>query len=75
MGGEQFFRNGRYVQEEYTLLNFSAGVNKDNWSAEFFIDNVGDERAAVHVSTFDYVPTVSTSRPRTIGLRFSYDVE
>ncbi len=75
VGGEQFFRNGRYVQEAYTLLNFSAGFRKDNWGAEFFIDNVGDQRAAVHISTFDYVPTVASSRPRTMGLRFSYDFE
>ncbi|MFK8030193.1 MAG: TonB-dependent receptor [Gammaproteobacteria bacterium] len=75
VGGEQFFRNGRYVQEAYTLFNLSAGIKKDNWGAEVFIDNVGDQRGAVHISTFDYVPTVTTSRPRTMGLRFSYDFQ
>ncbi|MEM7081126.1 MAG: TonB-dependent receptor [Pseudomonadota bacterium] len=75
VNGEEFFQNGRYVQEAYTLFNFSAGVRKDNWGAEFYIDNLGDERGVTHISTFDYVPTVTSTRPRTIGLRFSYDVE
>ena len=47
-----FFRNGRYVQEAYTLLNLSAGVSKDDWTAELYIDNLANERAQTHINTF-----------------------
>ena len=73
VGGETFFQAGRYIQEGYTLLNVSAGVIKDNWTAELFIDNVGDEDGIVNINTFEGMPKVSVTRPRTIGVRLSYD--
>ena len=48
-------------------------MESEQWSAEFFIDNVTDKRAQLHVDTLQYVPKVVTNRPRTFGLRFSYD--
>lgn len=72
-GDGQFFQNGRYVQESYSLFNLSAGINKDNLNVELYVNNLFDERAIVHVSTFDYTPTVATNRPRTIGLRMNYE--
>ena len=65
--------NGRYVQDGYVLMDLAMGVEHDNWSAELFVDNVADKRAQLHVDTLQYVPKVATNRPRTIGLRFSYD--
>ena len=69
----QFFKNARYVQEAYTLINLAVGIQLDNLGIELFVDNVNDEQAIVHISTFDYVPTVSTNRPLTGGIRLSYD--
>ena len=69
----QFFRNGRYVQESYTLVNVAAGFNKDNLGVELYVDNIFDESGMTHVSTFDYTPTVSVTRPRTVGVRMNYD--
>ncbi len=71
----QVFASGRYVQEAYTLVNFSAGVQKDAWGAEFFVNNVTDENATIYINTQDYTPRVTTNRPRTVGVRFSYDFE
>ena len=68
----QFFSNGRYVQESYGLFNVAAGFNKDNLGMELYVNNLFDERATVHISTFDYTPTVATNRPRTIGIRMNY---
>ena len=65
--------NGRYVQDDYVLLDLAVGMESEQWSAEFFIDNVTDKRAQLHVDTLQYVPKVVTNRPRTFGLRFSYD--
>ena len=69
------FLNGRYVMESYTLVNLAFGVEKDNWSAELFVNNVTDENAAIFINTQDFHPRVTTNRPREIGLRFSYDFE
>lgn len=68
-----FFQNGRYIQESYTLVNVSAGVNKDNWGVELFVNNLFDEDGVVNINTFDYTPRVSVTRPRTAGLRFRWD--
>lgn len=66
---------GRYVQDAYSLLHLAVGVSADAWSAEFFIDNVADENAEVYIDTQQFTPHVVTNRPRTIGLRLSYDFE
>ena len=65
--------NGRYVQDDYVLLDLAVGMESEQWNAEFFIDNVTDKRAELHVDTLQYVPKVVTNRPRTFGVRFSYD--
>ena len=65
--------NGRYVQDDYVLLDMAVGFRSDTWGAELFINNVTDERAELHVDTLQYVPKVVTNRPRTFGVRFSYD--
>ena len=69
----EFFRNGRYVQESFALVNVSAGLNKDQMGFEVYINNLFDERAATYIDTQNFVPAVATNRPRTIGIRMSYD--
>jgi outer membrane receptor protein involved in Fe transport len=64
---------GRFVQGDYTIVNLALGVARDAWSAELFVDNVTDESAAVYVDTQNFTPKVVTNRPRSVGLRVSYD--
>jgi len=62
---------------EYTIVNFSAGVDRDNWSLELALDNAFDERA----QSYRYSECTQTVcgpegyvipvRPRTISLRFA----
>ncbi len=68
----QFFQNGRFVQEGYSTFNFSAGVRKDTWGAEFYVNNLFDEVGVININTADYTPRVSVIRPRTVGIRFNY---
>ena len=65
--------NGRYVQDDYVLVDMAVGFRSDTWGAELFVNNVTDERAELHIDTLQYVPKVVTNRPRTFGVRFSYD--
>lgn len=69
----QVFKGGRYVQESYAIANLAFGVTKDDWKAELYIDNVFDESAILYIDAQQYTPKVVTNRPRTIGLRLSYD--
>ena len=67
--------NNQFQQADYTTLDASFGVFKDNWSATLFVENLTDERAEVFIDNQDYVVRITTNRPRTIGLRFSYDYD
>ncbi len=62
----------RQKQDSYSLLNASIGVEKDSWSAKLYIDNLTDKRAELFINNQDDIPRVTTNRPRTIGLSFSY---
>jgi iron complex outermembrane recepter protein len=59
-------------QKAYNTLSLSLGVGKDGWGLELFGDNLTDERPELFRSANDGELRVTTSRPRTIGLRMSY---
>jgi outer membrane receptor protein involved in Fe transport len=64
----------RREQESYTIANVAFGLEKNSWSVDLYIENLTDERAQLFFNTQDDVPRVTTNRPRTIGLRFSYGI-
>jgi len=68
-----------------TVLSLSAGLAKDSWAVELFVQNLTNEDAALGIST-QCATTVSAGdiacgaqpyalrmRPRTIGIKFSQD--
>jgi iron complex outermembrane receptor protein len=73
----------RQKMPPYTLLNLSMGVEKDNWSLSFFINNLLDERAVINVADPGYgglsnlqrppghAWTTTTNRPRFYALRWT----
>lgn len=67
------FKGGRYIQDSYFLANVAFGITNEEWKAELYIDNLFDESAILHIDTQQFTPKVVTNRPRTIGVRFSYD--
>ncbi|GAA4873574.1 TonB-dependent receptor [Ferrimonas pelagia] len=62
----------RERQQDYTLVNFAIGVNKDEWGVKLYADNLTDERAELFINTQDDIRRISTNRPRTIGMSISY---
>lgn len=68
------FRGGRYVQDSYLLANLAVGVTNDEWKVELYVDNITNESAILHIDNQQFTPKVVTNRPRTIGVRFSYDM-
>jgi outer membrane receptor protein involved in Fe transport len=67
--------NSRYVNDAATTLNASMGIAKDNWNAEFFINNITSEEGAMMETAGKFTAEQSIMRPRTMGLRFSYNFE
>ncbi|WP_448564949.1 TonB-dependent receptor [Thalassotalea ganghwensis] len=68
------FAGGRYVAKSYSLANIAFGVTNAEWKAELYIDNLFDKRAQLYIDEQQFTPKVVTNRPRTIGIRFSYDI-
>jgi iron complex outermembrane recepter protein len=64
------------MQDSYGIVDASIGVENysDGWGVELFVSNLTDERAQLHINRQDFIERVTTNRPRTIGLRVSYDV-
>lgn len=71
-GGERLPRSSRFKNPSATTLNLAFGMEKDNWGAEVFVDNVNDEDGRIAQIAGHYTPVVSVQRPRTIGLRVTY---
>jgi iron complex outermembrane recepter protein len=61
-----------FRQPSYSTFDASVGVSMDEWSATLYVDNLGDARPQLFTSANDGDVRVTTSRPRTFGLRFSY---
>ena len=63
----------RLRQDSYTTADLSLGVEKDNWRAEVYAENITDERAELYINVQQFDPRITTNRPRTVGFRLSYD--
>lgn len=61
-------------QKSYDTLSASFGVSKDNWGLEVFGENLTDARPELFKSGNDGEIRVTTSRPLTVGMRFSYKI-
>jgi iron complex outermembrane receptor protein len=57
----------------WTMLGLTAGVTSDTWGAELYIDNLTDERAELSRNFINDRERVSYARPRTMGVRMSYN--
>ncbi|MEQ8559267.1 MAG: TonB-dependent receptor [Henriciella sp.] len=57
----------------YVTLGATAGVTGDNWGAELFATNLTNEYAELSGSFVYDRERITPMRPRTIGVRVSYD--
>ena len=57
----------------YTTLGGTLGVTADSWSAELFVTNLTNEHAELSGNFVNDRERITPMRPRTIGVRFSYD--
>ena len=63
----------RFPLESYTEVDASIGARMGNWNGSIYLDNVTDERGQLDIGAPDLIFRVNPIRPRTVGVRFSYD--
>ena len=59
--------------DSWLLLNASAGLSEEQWSAELYVENLADEKAEISGNAIFNKARVTLARPRTLGLRFTYN--
>ncbi len=64
-----------YDLPPFTLYDAAIGVGKNAWIAQIYGENLTDTRAELYENYHQYYPAITVSRPRTIGLRFSYKID
>ncbi|MCW8125725.1 TonB-dependent receptor [Microbulbifer halophilus] len=65
--------NDRFKQDAYATVDASVGLQEMNWGVELYAENLTDERAELFINTLDGSKRTTTNRPRTMGVRVSYD--
>jgi iron complex outermembrane recepter protein len=67
------FGSPNYDLAGYTTYDAALGVKRAAWEVEAFVQNLTDTRAEIFISSTSAVKLTTTNRPRTAGLRFSYN--
>lgn len=60
------------AQAAYNTFSAAIGINRENWGIELFGENLTDARPELYKSGNDGELRITTSRPRTIGVRASF---
>jgi hypothetical protein len=58
-----------YPQDSFSIANFRAGIDKESWGVDLFVNNLTDESADYFVHPRNYEPTIVTNRPRSYGAK------
>ena len=61
----------RRTQPSYAVANASIGIEKEDWSAQLYVNNLTDERGTVWINAVTWDQRVTINQPRTIGLSFT----
>ena len=62
----------RESQAGYAIYNARVGVSQANWTAELFVENLFDKRAELFINVQDDIRRITTNRPLTAGVKFTY---
>jgi len=61
-----------YNLPAFTTYDGALGFGKNPWLVQVYGENLTDTRAELYANHTEWYKAVTVSRPRTIGLRFSY---
>ena len=54
------------------MYDGALGFGKNAWLVQVYGENLTDTRAELYANHTEFYKAITVSRPRTIGLRFSY---
>ena len=72
-GARRLPMSTRFVNPAATTVNVAFGIEQDAWRGELFIDNLGNEPATTVQVGGRYMPAITEQRPRSIGVRISFE--
>ena len=61
-----------YDLHAFTSYDGAVGAGKDGWLVQVYGENLTDTRAQLYANYAQFYKAVTVSRPRTVGLRYSY---
>ena len=64
-----------YDLAAFTNYDGAVGVRKNGWLVQVYGENLTDTRAELYANYAQFYKAVTVGRPRTIGLRFSYNFD
>jgi outer membrane receptor protein involved in Fe transport len=67
--------NNRFEMPSWTTWDAAVGVTKDNWNAEVYAVNLTDENTSTFSTAAQFILAEVPMRPRTMGLRFTYQFD
>ena len=69
------FYDDREKQDSYGIANFFyiKPIN-DNSSIQIYIDNIFDEKAELYINSEDIQRLITVNRPRSIGIKYSWNL-
>jgi iron complex outermembrane receptor protein len=62
-----------YDLPPFITYDGALGVGKNTWLVQLYGENLTDTRAQLYANYAQYYKGITVSRPRTIGMRFSYN--
>jgi iron complex outermembrane receptor protein len=62
----------RFVNPAYGLFDAAVGIAKDQWTVQFFGQNLADRNVSLFTSTSQFVVAETPNRPRVLGVQFGY---
>jgi iron complex outermembrane recepter protein len=71
-GGTVATSRGRFEMPAYSTANASAGIAKDQWWFNMYVENLGNSNASTFISTDQFIVEQTPLRPRVIGGSFGY---
>ena len=63
------FDQGVWPQDSYGIANLRAGIDRESWGVDVFVDNLTDEVAEYYVHPRPYAPSTVTNRPMSYGAK------
>ena len=72
-GARRLPMSTRFVNPAATTINAALGIERDGWRGELYMNNLGNEPATMAQVGGRYMPAVTEQRPRSIGLRISFE--